>query len=542
MDIAESVVAIYLDEYMKEYTNLLNEDFEKDYTLTYELVDLGNNAGDFLTLTGSTVTVTNKQKSIGETVAILVKAEVDGAAHAVGYVRVLIVGQDKEVITIGDKLSLADFIINCSTPSEFTIKESVQSFVSAKILGTAAVSEKTKITDAAIFYQKYKGLVINEVSVANSNATLAELSASELKSLFSFAYVPSEQYIKGTVSNDAPIGTYTVVTTLSSDERIPDIKITWKFTVKTPKLIWDSSAEGLIVEPTVPDLKNVYSTVTTQATFGESISDLFKKHQDGGFEYVDLNGQVCPEFVVPYFVFANVPNGYTIATDGKSVLKNGVTVAVIEDVEGDFRISLIENDEVAGLVGSNEIKIAGKGIINGGTHTIYDPFSVMFKNPLILVFPTDAKLNSNNIYLLSFYKNKNNTPNVVRDYLGNELTIYNDLQGKIFINHYGVNLHYDTSFSINTNLPTQETIYSPFMFDVENATFSQPVSGVFVTIDVFQTSDTRSFYGERTPIRYRFKVVNNSGSELPSGLEVTIPAVLKHRWGISTENLTIKVN
>lgn len=542
IDISESVLALYYDKFEKKYAELLNNDFEKNYTLTYTLTDLDNNADTFVALSGSTLTVTDKQKSIGETLAVLVKAKVDDKVHALGFVRVLIIGEDKELITITNKLTLAETVINCSVPVEFTNKSTVQAFVNSKILGDAAVSSKTKITDATVLYQKYTGIKTNNVSVSNSNAELAQLTEEDLKELFIFTYVPGEQYIKGTISDEAPIGTYTVVTTLSSNERIPDIQITWQFTVKTPELIWIPTGNDLVINSTLPDLVNIYSPSPSEATFDASISDLFKKHANGGFEYTDLNGQVCPGFVDPYFVFTDVPVGYNIASDGKSVTKNSATVAVIEKTEDDFRIKLIENDEVVGLVGSDAIRIAGKGLINGGVHTIFQPFKVVFANPLVMVFPNNASFGSNNLYLLNFYNNNNGVINVVRDYNGSQLSIYRTLPSKIFIDHYGVDQNYDTSFTISTSLSTNETIYSPYEFDVENAVFNPAITGVTVIIDPFQTADTRSYYGKRTPIRYRFRIVNNSGDPLPSGLEVKIPAIIKHRWGFTSEDLIIKVN
>lgn len=553
IDIAEWVSPVYKDEFEKKYTVMENKDFEKDFILTYELADLGNDHTDFISLDGSILKVSDKQKAIGETVAVLVKAKVDETVHAVGYVRVLVVGEDKELITISDKLTLGNATIDCAEPFEFSITGTVQTFVTNKILNNAAVNGKTKIIDADVFYQKYTGdIEINSVQVINAYATLPQLSDEVLKNLFTFEYVPGDGYIKGTISNEAPIGTYTIETTLSSEERIPDIKITWVFTVNTPKLIWEGSQDGILkIDPTHPNLSRTNDT--SRALYSASISDLFKKHSDGGFEYEYIESQVCADFVSPYFVFANVPNGYDISSDGTKVEKNGIEVAVIElidiidegtgEVIGNYYgIRLIANEEVAGLVGNDNIRIAGKGTINGGTHTIYEPFKVSFTNALVMVFPENAKFSASNIFSLNLYKNNNDIVNVVRDLIGNELTVYDQLESKRFIDHYGIDLDFDTSMSVKTSLPTQQTIYSPYIFDLENARFNKTVTGLSISIMDMRTVDVRSYYGDHTPIRYRFKLENNSTSPLPEDLTVTIPVILKHRWGTTIKELIIKIN
>lgn len=550
VNVANLVQSIYYDQFEKKYSEMNNNNFEKDFTLTYEMVDLGNSAADFVTLGGSTVTVTDKQKAIGETIAIKVEAKVGGeATHAVGYVRVLVISEDKEIIDIPNKLQLDDATLSCSQPVEFSVETTVKDFVKNNILDAQTVNAKTKITDADIFYDKYTALEINSVNVSNENASLPSLTPEDLKALFTFEYLPAKPYIKGTISNTAPMGTYTVVTTLKSTERIPDIKITWQFKVKTPKLIWVGDASGnLVIDPTTPDMSK--TGVTTAATYEASLTDLFKKSATDTevFEYTDLVGQICPDYILPYFVFTNVPSGYTISTDGKSVSKNGTKVAAIElidildeaqNVIGNYYgIKLIENNDVYGLVGSDDIKVAAKGTINEGIYFIYPSFSVKFSTPLLMKFPENAKFSSStNIYSVSLYKNNNSVNNVVRDLDENELTLYDMLPSKLFINHYGIDFNYDTSLSYSNDM-----MYAPYKFDLENVTFNKTVSGLSVILESFRSSDVTVYYGQRTPIRYRFKLVDNSTGGLPEDLTVTIPVTLKCRWGLVRENFVIKVN
>ncbi len=539
VNIADNVLPAYKDGFEKKFRKLADYKSLAPYELSFEIVqNLGNGAEQLVTLSGSKVTVKSdkKQEAIGKTLAVLVKANVNGKICAVGYVRVII-ESNQEPITITTPLALADVTLDCADGwNVFTSKESVEKFISGTIFKNEAFKEEVGITDVTVFFAKYTSgdLQIDKVSVENST-----LSSDELKSLLRFGNSPYSYY--GEVRNNqktTPLGKYTIQTTLKSTERLPEIKVTWTFTIKTPLLKTKmAQTANLVVNPTAPDKKDIDSPTGSAAIYEASLSNLFKKNSSGDFEYDYLNGQNCSGFVTPYFIFTNVPNGFVIANDGKSVSNDGVKVAEILSENGEFIIRLIENDNVYGLVGSNEIKVAGKGSINGAVYTVYAPFQVKFTKPVYLKFPENAAFNSNtNTFSLNVYNNENNVVNVIRDYANNELTIYDLLPSKLFINHYGINYDYETSLKFNG-----ETLHSPLKFNLDDASFSQNVSNVTVTLESFRTTDFTTYYGQRTPVRYRLKIVNNGENDLPSGLTVTIPVTLKHRWGYAQENLVIKV-
>ncbi len=185
--------------------------------MSYELVDLGNSANglvSFVTSNGKIdVSPQNRAAATGKTLAVLVKANVNGKVHALGYVRVIIAGPEKELITIANNLSLNQITISCNEWTEFTVRNMVSTFINNNIINSTAVNQKTNITNATAFYQKYTDIKINSVSVTNNTAELPNLTDEELEALIAFEYVKTGNplYIKGTISNEAPLGDYTVV-------------------------------------------------------------------------------------------------------------------------------------------------------------------------------------------------------------------------------------------------------------------------------------------------------------------------------------------
>lgn len=545
--IADSVLAVIYDQFEKKFFTPESKKFE-EHTLTYELVDLENSANGLVSITANkgkiTVADENLTKATGKTLAVLVKAKVGNAVHALGYVRVIIAGPEKELITITNNLSLNPINPNCNTWSEFTVKNTVSDFINSNIVNKTEVNKKTNITTTEAFYQKYTGIEINSVTVTNSTAELPELTPEELKALIEFEYVTSgTRYIKGTVSNEAPLGEYTVVTTLSSDEYIPDLQVTWKFSLRVPQL----RPSNLLVNGQYMITLPAASPLIT-ASYSALLNSAFLQ-QNGQFNYNYLNpsGTGCPDFITPYFIFKEVPAGYTISEDGTTVLKEGVEAAVIVDVDGKFTISLIEGPAAYGLVNNTELKVQAKGIINEGKYVTYPAFNLFFAAPLNLVFPTNASF-SNNQYSFNFYAEGRAGYDVIRGWDNSPVALKNSKEdARLKIDYYGINYQFDQTYQYGN-----KTLGSPLKLDLENITyasgssnsFSTPLSdlvGPTVTVSAFTANDVEQYFNILTPIRYKLRF-NANGATLPGNLRISIPVTMQHRWGYTVENLVIRVN
>lgn len=546
--ISDSVLAVFYDQFEKEYR--LPADYHiNGHTLTYELVDLGNNANDKVNFTSSNgkivVSENNRAAATGKTLAVLVKAKVGNAVHALGHVRVIIAGPEKELIEIGGSLSLNPIDANCNDWSEFTVRKTVSNFIKNSIIEKKAVNQKTNITTTSAFYQKYTGIEINSVVVTNASAELPELIQEELKALLSFDYVTTGNpyYIKGTVSNEAPMGDYTVVTTLSSNEYIPDLQITWKFSVRVPQL---QPTSKLIHGEFIVTLPSASASIT--ASYTGSLNSAFKQ-VNGEFDYEHLNpsGTACPGFITPYFIFNKVPAGYTISDNGTTVLKDGVAAAIIEEENGEFTVSLIEGAAAYGLVGSGELKVEAKGIINEGKYVTYPAFNIYFKPPLSLEFPTSASFR-NNQYSFNLYAVGYSGADVIRAWDGLTVPMKNNKEhAKLMIDYYGINYLFDQSYEY-----AGRRLGSPMKLDLENITYASGSSNSFnsqlsdlgptVTVLQFTANDVEQYYNiTTTPIRYKLRF-NANGASLPGNLRISIPVVMEHRWGYTVENLVIRVN
>lgn len=545
--IADSVLAVIYDQFEKKFFTPESKNFN-DHILSYELVDLGNNANNLVTFNGANgkieVNSTNRPKATGKTLAVLVKAKVGDAVHALGYVRVIIAGPEKELITITNNLSLNPINPNCNAWSEFTVRNTVSTFINSNIVNKSEVNKKTNITTTPAFYQKYTEIEINSVAVTNSTATLPELTQEEFKALINFEYVPSgTSYIRGTVSNMAPLGEYTVVTTLSSEEYIPDLQVTWKFSLRVPQL---KPSYLLVNGQFIVSLPSASPLIT--ASYTGSLNSAFLQ-QNGQFDYSNLspNGTACPGFITPYFIFKEVPAGYTISEEGTTVSKEGVEAAVIVEENGEFSIKLIEGAAAHGLVGNKTLKVEAKGIINEGIYVTYRAFNVYFKPPLNLVFPTNASFR-NNQYSFNLYAVGASGADVIRAWDGLTVPMKNNKEhAKLMIDYYGINYLFDQSYEY-----AGRRLGSPMKLDLENITYASGSSNSFnsqlsdlgptVTVLQFTANDVEQYYNiTTTPIRYKLRF-NANGASLPGNLRISIPVVMEHRWGYTVENLVIRVN
>jgi|GEM_PF-4069198 hypothetical protein len=547
--VADSVLAVFYDQFEKQY-HLPAPYFFNDHTLSYELVDLGNNANGLVTFTASNgkidVSQQNRAAATGKTLAVLVKAKVGDAVHALGYVRVIIAGPEKELITITNNLTLpTPVIINCSAWTEFTVRNTVSTFINTHIINNATVNQKTNITTAAAFYQKYTGIEINSVGVTNSTAELPTLTAEELKTLVAFEYVKTGNplYIKGTISNEAPLGDYTVVTTLKSDEYIPDLQITWKFSVRVPQL---RPSVLLVNGQLMITLPAASPNIT--ASYTSSLNSAFLQ-QSGKFNYNYLNPNgttACPYFIAPYFIFKEVPAGYVISEDGRTVLRDGVEAAVIEETDGVFTVRLIEGPAAYGLVGSNQVKVEAKGVINGGVYVIYPAFGVVFVPPLTFTLPANVSF-TNNQFAFNLYAVGMSGADIIRTWDGLTIPLKNNKEtAKMLIDYYGIDYTYDETYSYGS-----KKLSSPLKLDLANITYASGSSNSFttalstlgatVTVGQFNSSDTEQYYNVLTPLRYRL-AFNANGAILPNNLRISIPIKMEHRWGFTEGNLVIRVN
>jgi hypothetical protein len=545
--VQDSVLAVFFNEFEKKYSLPADYLFTA-HTLSYELVDLGNGANglvQFNTTNGKIdVTQQNRAAATGKTLAVLVKAKVGNAVHALGYVRVIIAGPEKELITITNNLTLpTPVIINCSAWTEFTVRNTVSTFINTNIINSTAVNQKTNITNATAFYQKYTGIEINSVIVTNSTAQLPALTEDELKALVAFEYVTTgTPYIKGTVSNEAPLGNYTVVTTLKSNEYIPDLQVTWKFSVRDPQL----RPSALLVNGQFMITLPAPSPNIT-ASYTGSLNSAFLQ-QNGKFTYNYLNpsSTACSDFITPYFIFKEVPAGYDISEDGKTVLKGGVAAAVIEETDGVFTVRLIEGPAAHGLVGNNQVKVEAKGEINEGVYVIYPSFGVVFVAPLSFSLPTAASF-TNNQFSFNLYAVGSSGADIIRAWNGTGVPLKNNKESaKLLIDYYGINYTYDETYSYGNN-----TLGSALKLDLANIsyasgssnTFGTPLSnlGATVTVGQFYASDVEQYYNILTPIRYRL-AFNRNGATLPANLRISIPITMEHRWGVTEGSLVIRVN
>ncbi len=545
--IADSVLAVIYDQFEKKFFTPESKNFN-DHILSYELVDLGNNANNLVAFNGANgkidVSNTNRPRATGKTLAVLVKAKVGNAVHALGYVRVIIAGPEKELITITNNLSLNPINPNCNAWSEFTFRNTVSNFINSNIVNKSEVNKKTNISTTSAFYQKYTEIEINSVAVTNSTATLPELTQEELKALINFEYVTSgTSYIRGTVSNMAPLGEYTVVTTLSSEEYIPDLQVTWKFSLRVPQL---KPSYLLVNGQFIVSLPSASPLIT--ASYTGSLNSAFLQ-QNGQFDYSNLNpnGTACPDFITPYFIFKEVPAGYTISEEGTTVSKEGVEAAVIVEENGEFSIKLIEGAAAHGLVGNYTLKVEAKGIINEGIYVTYPAFNVYFQPPLNLVFPTNASF-SNNQYSFNLYAVGASGADVIRAWDGLTVPMKNNKEhAKLMIDYYGINYLFDQSYEY-----AGRTLGSPMKLDLENITYASGSSTSFnsqlsdlgptVTVLQFTANDVEQYYNiTTTPIRYKLRF-NANGASLPGNLRISIPVVMEHRWGYTVENLIIRVN
>jgi len=544
--IADSVLAVFYDQFEKAYRLPADYLFEK-HNLSFELVDLGNNANNLVTFdpTNGKIDVSQQDRAAatGKTLAVLVKTKVGNVIHALGYVRVIIAAPEKELIVITNNFALNPITINCSAWTEFTSRNAVSGFVNSNIINNTVVNQKTNISTLSAFYQKYTDIEINSVNIVNADATLPNLTPEELKAMVTFEYITSGSpyYIKGSLSNLAPLGNYTVVTTLKSNEYIPDLQITWTFTTRIPKLKPTSlllNNQLLITLPT--------PSTNVTASYSSVLNEVFQRNQNGVFIYDNLNGQNCDSFIVPNFIFDGVPSGYVISPDGRSVSKNNVVAGVIEDVNGLFTIRLIEGPAAYGLIGSNEVLVKAIGSINGGIYITYPSFNVIFIPPLLLALPENASFYRNQ-YTFGLYAFGYSGMDVIRSWNNMPIALKNDKEGaKLLIDYYGINYMYDQTYRYSNSI-----LSSPIKMDLTNITYASGSSntfntllsslGVSVTIGQFIPLDVMQFYNLLTPLRYTL-MFNTNGATLPANMRIAIPVSMEHRWGMTEGNLVIKVN
>lgn len=543
-NVKERVLAVFYDQFEKLF-KLPADYLFSDLTLSFENVNLGNNVANYASLNGTTgvvgVTSQNVQNASGKTMAVLVKVSYNGKVYAVGYVRVQLVTPEKEQITITPNIVFNSAILNCSASNEFTSRNAVNTFLGNNVWNNNNVRSKTNVANQSTFYSKYTSIEIDEVTFAKTanSDIVPDLTSEELNALFAFSYTGTgnNRYIKGEVSNTAPFGKYTIVTILKSDDIIPDLKVTWEVTVKTPKLqaatgVWSNGA--FVVNTS-------YYVGNMVANFSGILNDAFQKNGQGAFIYTDLIG-TC---ITPDFVFASVPSGYTISEDGKTVLKNGAEAAVIQFVDGKFAISLVPGEAAHGLVSNYDLKVVAKGSVNDGTYTTFSPFSVIFYNPVVLSLPANNSF-YNNSFTFNLYKISSRTgSNVIKTWDGLEDSFILDKEGaRMLIDIYGINYEYDyTYYQGNNNLG------SPVKLDLANITYTSNTGsgnlatlGATVTVGTFATTDVALYFNTfYTPLCYNLKF-NANGATIASGMKVQIPVTVAHRWGTTTEYLVINVN
>jgi hypothetical protein len=391
---------------------------------------------------------------------------------------------------------------------------------------------------------------------------------------FKWAINPATQsvnlynYLEGNIRNDAPVGTYKVVTTLKSNGYRPDVVITWNFKVVLPTgisltantIVYKNG--GIIVNPTIMEQGGHLTSTAYEALLNNTFM-----HESNSFVYTGLT-EACQQYLTPYFVFTEVPTGFSISNDEKSVWKDGMKAAeIVQDGTAFYlRLETIGSNPPNGpwgnhppfsdaakqLVGKT-VKVQPRAYINGQSLNVinlFDPFTAHFTYPLTLQFPDDAEVfdqandGVKNSYTLNLYD-----PTVIKDWNGKLISVLTP-EGRNLIAHYEID--FDRESSPGSWLwPGTTVYYSPFVFGEPQInlnpdgtigdTYHPIPQGTGMKIEISQVEGvtyTSPLYGLlNTPASITLTWDNSATGAVQNEFKVRIPVSVKHKWSPEAEPL-----
>lgn len=549
---------------------MLEYGFNK-HEFTFELVELGTEGVDqsntYVILNGSTLKVKPatgggiNQAAVGRTPIILVKALVNGKIHAVGFIKVLITDEyDNSPVEF--EFTLDDYMIDCDNEHSLTNID-IDEIDFDQVFNHARI-----MLGKDAFFAAYRsnGPIVTEVISDPVSATGNEIS-------FEWNITQPTQggnlanYIKGTIANTAPAGTYVVKTTLQGEGIQPDVEITWNFKVVLPTGISLTANTiyykngGIIVNPTIMEQGALTSTAY------EALLNNTFMHESNSFVYTGLT-EACQEYLTPYFVFTEVPNGFTISNDKKSVWKGSMKAAEIVQNGTAFylRLETIGSNPPSGpwgnhppfsdaakqLVGKT-VKVQPRAYINGqplNVIDLFDPFTAHFTYPLTLQFPDDAEVfdqandGVKNSYTLNLYD-----PTVIKDWNGKLISVLTP-EGRDLIAHYEIDFEREW-IPGNWWVPGTTVYDSPFVLGEPQInlnpdgtigdTYHPIPQGTGMKIEISQVEGetyTNPFFGLlNTPASITLTWDNSATGAVQNEFKVRIPVSVIHKWSPEAEPL-----
>lgn len=536
-----------------------------------------NQTNDYVTLNETTGVIGVKpagqevnQAAVGRTPIIEVTALVNGKVHAVGYIKI-IVTDNFDATPVKFEFTLADYVLGCNSTYKLTDVD-----IDAIDFDQIFNHPRIQLGKDA-FFAEYKQGNLTEAQVTKitpPTPAAATVGIDATKHVwFKYAINPQTQsvnlynYLEGNIRNDAPAGTYKVKTVLKSNGFRPDVEIIWNFKVVLPTGISLTANTiyykngGIVVNPTIMEQGALTSTAY------EALLNNTFMHQSNSFVYTGLT-EACQEYLTPYFVFTEVPSGFTISTDKKSVWKGTQKAAEIVQVGAAFYIRLQTiginppagpwgnhppfSDAAKQLVGQS-VKVQPRASINGqalNVINLFDPFTVQFTYPLTLQFPSNAQVfdqandGVKNIYTLNLYN-----PTVIKDWNGKLISVLTP-EGRDLIAHYEIDFEREW-IPGGWWVPGTTVYYSPFVLGEPQInlnpdgtigdTFHPIPMGTDMKIvisNVVGDTYTNPLWGTfNTPASITLKWTNSSTGAVQNEFKVRIPVSVKHKWSPANKPL-----
>jgi hypothetical protein len=543
-----------------------------------------NQTNDYVTLNETTGVIGVKPAgqsvnaaAVGRTPIVEVTALVNGKVHAVGYIKIIITDNfDDNDVTF--EFTLDDYVLGCNSTYELTDLD-----IAAIDFDRVFNHPRIQLGKDA-FFQEYKQNPIVVTAITPPTPSTATVGYNDPSKHVSFKYAINPQtqsvnlynYLEGNIRNDAPHGTYEVTTRLKSNGYRPDVVITWNFKVVLPTNLKLTPNEVFLsngiykVDPTV---RRQTPTPKTSTPYEGLLQNAFL-HNDLNLNYGILDDdQQCDDFLTPYFVFTEVPAGFTIVqantpteTSTFEVRKGGTSGPLAATIyfhntgstnnpkgffqNGGFYIKLNDNTQggttssvgnykplsqaAIDLVAAGWVKVQPKAYLNGqplNAVALSDAFEVKFTYPIYFNFADkydiwDQGVGNNQRVTI----NTTGSSNVlVKDFLHNNIVFGTTTLGRTedLINHYEID-YYTYGLLGATWAPD-------IKFDVAHVTTSLPNGQLPFGMKV--KTDSSSPNGVQT-----FEWENASGGSVQNAFEIYVPVSLEHKWGILEDTITIVVN
>jgi phage host-nuclease inhibitor protein Gam len=531
------------------------------------------------------------QAAVGRTPIVEVTAVVNGKVHAVGYIKILVTDNfDNDPINF--EFTLEDYVLGCNSTYKLTDVD-----IDAIDFDQIFNHPRIQLGKDA-FFAEYKQGGLTDAQVVNSSLSAiggvvnypgsvpATVGTTNDKDVwFKWAINPATQsvnlynYLEGNINNDAPHGTYKVVTTLKSNGYRPDVVITWNFKVTLPTNLKLTPNEVFLsngiykLEPTVYGQTPAPKTSTPY----EGLLQNAFLHSNNNFNLGAVAGdQTCANYLSPYFVFTKVPTGFHIVQDPQSPQTETGTFEVRKNVTNELAAKIyyfqtgdanplsffsnkgfyiLLNEETPttpavgaypaysqaakDLVAAGWVEVQPRGYINNqplNWVNLYDPFTIQITYPVKFNFADKYNLwdqGTGEKQQVSIWTIPNGIPQnnniVIKDFLNNDIRFGTTLQGRTtgLINHYEI--AYTTSGVLGSN-------WAPdVVFDVNNVTTSLP--GGELPFGMTLKVDPSSTHGHHI-----YKWENATGGSVQNAFEIYIPASIKHKWGTLETLVTVVVN